>query len=270
MRIGCRSHGSYRAETDVGRLDHSVVAPVMGLPQLPSTCKWHARGARRQLDGGSPIVLNVDLGVGSVRGCGSGALQAAGAAGARSGRAGPIRSGKRLLALADTLPREHRGPTNDRCRCSPARSGRLARDRAQLGPDARVRHASGGRNWLSVVRVFAKDGAARAVQIDIEASMLSLRYPAEINLHGDAAATLKALLPLIRRKDVREAISTPCSKPLAAAPAAGLVTLGKPLIAGSLFGRGNKPGSDRFGSAREVSSATDTPAAAFYFRRRSS
>ena len=49
-----------------------------------------------------------------------------------------------------------------------------------------------------------KDGAARAVQIDIEASMLSLRYPAEVNLHGDAAATLKALLPLIRRKDDRE------------------------------------------------------------------
>jgi thiamine pyrophosphate-dependent acetolactate synthase large subunit-like protein len=49
-----------------------------------------------------------------------------------------------------------------------------------------------------------KDGAARAVQIDIEASMLSLRYPAEVNLHGDAAATLKALLPLIRRNDDRE------------------------------------------------------------------
>jgi pyruvate dehydrogenase (quinone) len=49
-----------------------------------------------------------------------------------------------------------------------------------------------------------KDGAARAVQIDIDASMLSLRYPAEVNLHGDAADTLKALLPLIRRKDDRE------------------------------------------------------------------
>ena len=49
-----------------------------------------------------------------------------------------------------------------------------------------------------------KDGDARAVQIDIEASMLSLRYPAEVNLHGDAAHTLKALLPLIRRKDDRD------------------------------------------------------------------
>jgi pyruvate dehydrogenase (quinone) len=49
-----------------------------------------------------------------------------------------------------------------------------------------------------------KDGSARAVQIDIEASMLSLRYPAEVNLHGDAAATLKALLPLIKRKDARD------------------------------------------------------------------
>jgi pyruvate dehydrogenase (quinone) len=39
-----------------------------------------------------------------------------------------------------------------------------------------------------------RDGAARAVQIDIDASMLSLRYPVEENMHGDAADTLKALL----------------------------------------------------------------------------
>jgi pyruvate dehydrogenase (quinone) len=49
-----------------------------------------------------------------------------------------------------------------------------------------------------------KDGAVRAVQIDIEASMLSLRYPAEVNLHGDAADTLKALLPMLRRKEDRD------------------------------------------------------------------
>jgi pyruvate dehydrogenase (quinone) len=53
-----------------------------------------------------------------------------------------------------------------------------------------------------------KDGGARAVQIDIDASMLSLRYPAEVNLHGDAAHTLKALLPLIRRKDDRNWLNT--------------------------------------------------------------
>ena len=34
--------------------------------------------------------------------------------------------------------------------------------------------------------------------------MLSLRYPVDVNLHGDAAATVKALLPLIRRKEDRE------------------------------------------------------------------
>jgi pyruvate dehydrogenase (quinone) len=55
---------------------------------------------------------------------------------------------------------------------------------------------------------FLKDGGARAVQIDIEASMLSLRYLAEVNLHGDAAETLKALLPLIRRKDDRDWLKT--------------------------------------------------------------
>jgi pyruvate dehydrogenase (quinone) len=49
-----------------------------------------------------------------------------------------------------------------------------------------------------------KDGSARAVQIDVDASMLSLRYPAEVNLHGDAATTLNALLPLLKRKKDRD------------------------------------------------------------------
>jgi pyruvate dehydrogenase (quinone) len=53
-----------------------------------------------------------------------------------------------------------------------------------------------------------EDGATRAVQIDMEASMLSLRYPTEVNLHGDAAATLAALLSLIRRKDDRDGSKT--------------------------------------------------------------
>lgn len=45
-----------------------------------------------------------------------------------------------------------------------------------------------------------KDGQVRAVQIDIDPSMLGLRYPTEVNLHGDAAETLRALLPLIEHK----------------------------------------------------------------------
>ena len=46
-----------------------------------------------------------------------------------------------------------------------------------------------------------KEGQARGVQIDLKPGMLSLRYPMEINLVGDAAATLDALLPLLRQKD---------------------------------------------------------------------
>jgi len=45
-----------------------------------------------------------------------------------------------------------------------------------------------------------EEGKARAVQIDIEPGMLSLRYPMEVNLVGDAAETLKALLPMLREK----------------------------------------------------------------------
>jgi pyruvate dehydrogenase (quinone) len=48
-----------------------------------------------------------------------------------------------------------------------------------------------------------KVGGARGVQIDIDAGMLGLRYPMEVNLLGDAAATLSALLPLLEVKSDR-------------------------------------------------------------------
>lgn len=48
-----------------------------------------------------------------------------------------------------------------------------------------------------------KEGQARGVQIDIDAKMLSIRYPTEVNLVGDSAETLRALLPLLKRKEDR-------------------------------------------------------------------
>src|SRR3954471_19020012 len=44
------------------------------------------------------------------------------------------------------------------------------------------------------------EGQARGIQIDIDASMLSIRFPMEVNLQGDAAETLRALLPLLEQK----------------------------------------------------------------------
>jgi pyruvate dehydrogenase (quinone) len=43
-----------------------------------------------------------------------------------------------------------------------------------------------------------KEGQARGVQIDIKADMLSIRYPMDVNLVGDSAETLRALLPLLQ------------------------------------------------------------------------
>jgi pyruvate dehydrogenase (quinone) len=45
-----------------------------------------------------------------------------------------------------------------------------------------------------------EEGAARAVQIDIDQRMLGLRYPTELNLVGDSAETLRALLPRLEQK----------------------------------------------------------------------
>ncbi len=46
-------------------------------------------------------------------------------------------------------------------------------------------------------------GKARGVQVDISPRMVSLRYPMEVNLVGDARATLEELLPLLERKSDR-------------------------------------------------------------------
>src|SRR5690606_23224245 len=48
-----------------------------------------------------------------------------------------------------------------------------------------------------------KEGQAKAIQIDIDGKMLSIRYPMDVNLHGDSKETLQALIPLLKRKDDR-------------------------------------------------------------------
>ena len=48
-----------------------------------------------------------------------------------------------------------------------------------------------------------QEGQARGVQIDIDGRMLSIRYPMEVNLVGDSQESLRALIPLLRRKSDR-------------------------------------------------------------------
>ncbi|HEY3726983.1 MAG TPA: thiamine pyrophosphate-requiring protein [Solirubrobacteraceae bacterium] len=44
---------------------------------------------------------------------------------------------------------------------------------------------------------------ARGVQIDIDGRLVGIRYPMEVNLVGDSAETLRALIPLLTRKEDR-------------------------------------------------------------------
>ncbi|MGW2334045.1 thiamine pyrophosphate-requiring protein [Streptomyces sp. NPDC001685] len=54
-------------------------------------------------------------------------------------------------------------------------------------------------------------GKARGVQIDIDPHMVGMRYPYEVNLIGDAKATLERLIPLIRSEERgREWFETVC------------------------------------------------------------
>src|SRR5689334_20080629 len=48
-----------------------------------------------------------------------------------------------------------------------------------------------------------EEGQARGIQIDIDPRLLGIRYPMELNLVGDAAATLRLLKPMLQRKSDR-------------------------------------------------------------------
>ncbi len=48
-----------------------------------------------------------------------------------------------------------------------------------------------------------KEGEARCVEIDIDGSLIGVRYPNDVSLVGDAGETLRALLPMLERKEDR-------------------------------------------------------------------
>ena len=49
-----------------------------------------------------------------------------------------------------------------------------------------------------------EEGQARGVQIDLDPTMVGIRYATEVNLVGDAGETLRALIPLLERKADRK------------------------------------------------------------------
>jgi pyruvate dehydrogenase (quinone)/pyruvate oxidase len=53
------------------------------------------------------------------------------------------------------------------------------------------------------IEFYPKPGQAKAVQIDRDAMRIGLRYPVDAGLVGDAREALRALIPLLRRKDDR-------------------------------------------------------------------
>ena len=53
------------------------------------------------------------------------------------------------------------------------------------------------------IEFLPKEGQARAVQIDIDPSMIGIRYPMDVGLVGDSKATLQELIPMLEKKDDR-------------------------------------------------------------------
>jgi len=56
------------------------------------------------------------------------------------------------------------------------------------------------------IEFLPRPNQARGVQIDLDPARIGLRYPVEVGLIGDSAETLRALLPLLKRKDDRRFI----------------------------------------------------------------
>lgn len=55
---------------------------------------------------------------------------------------------------------------------------------------------------------YPKPGQARGVQVDLDPDRLGLRYPVEVGLTGDVGATLRAFIPMLKRKDDRRFLET--------------------------------------------------------------
>ena len=78
-----------------------------------------------------------------------------------------------------------------------------------LGTTAELRDDEGCDTLLMVGTSFPysewlpKEGQARCVEIDLDARMIGMRYPVDVQLVGDAKETLRALLPLLERKEDR-------------------------------------------------------------------
>jgi len=57
------------------------------------------------------------------------------------------------------------------------------------------------------IEFYPKPGQARAVQIDLDATRIGLRYPVEAGLVGDAGRVIEALLPRLEHKEDRSFLS---------------------------------------------------------------
>jgi pyruvate dehydrogenase (quinone) len=55
---------------------------------------------------------------------------------------------------------------------------------------------------------YPKPGKAKTVQVDIDAARIGLRHPANIGLVGDCGDVLRALLPLVKRKEDRSFLAS--------------------------------------------------------------
>lgn len=58
------------------------------------------------------------------------------------------------------------------------------------------------------IEFYPKPGAARGIQLDVDAVRIGLRYPVEVGLVGDSRRGLEALLPLLQKKKDRGFLET--------------------------------------------------------------
>ncbi|MGZ4541265.1 MAG: thiamine pyrophosphate-requiring protein [Blastococcus sp.] len=176
--------------SDVLELEYSP--PGHAFKEVPSSIGFSAptvtpddaavRAAAELLNAGERVALLVGQGA---RGCAAELTEVADLLGAGAAKA---LLGKDVLP--DTLP----WVTG-----SIGLLGTTASDRMMKGCDTLLTVGSN----FPYTQFYPALDQARAIQIDRSAAWIGMRYPYELNLVGDARATLRALLPLLRRKEDR-------------------------------------------------------------------